>query len=226
MTNDFNPARGYLCQLNYTVTRTDYIPPLYHLTGYLAYNPIENTSRLTLPGHIPDLREFLAHRAPPVLLRPYGSGPAWCSASSPWPMLPLHLVGRLTSSTIGSAAVLLRAYPRAPPCISAGSLMATRPEQRPASPAELARAVVRGLAVNPLQMRASPPQGDPLTFLHGFVFQKSSSPNYHTVRLSSYPKCRVEAFCSPSRSPPAERGRSSIPHPAGHWHLEDCSSPA
>ena len=30
-------------KLNYTVTETDYIPPLYHLTGYLAYNPIEST---------------------------------------------------------------------------------------------------------------------------------------------------------------------------------------
>ena len=150
MTNNFNPARGYLCPSNYTVTWIDYIPPLYHPTGYLAYNPVENTLRLTLPGHIPDSREFLAHLARPVQLRPYGSGPAWCSASSPWPRLPLHLVGRLTSSTNGSAAVLLEACPQAPPCHSAGSLMATKPAQHPASPAELARAVVRGLAVNRL----------------------------------------------------------------------------
>ena len=63
MTNDFNLARDYLCTLNYTVTWTDYIPPLYHPTGYLPYNLVENTLRLTLPGHIPDSREFLAHLA-------------------------------------------------------------------------------------------------------------------------------------------------------------------
>ena len=39
----FNTARGYLCPSNYTVIWTDYIDPLYHLTGYLAYNPVENT---------------------------------------------------------------------------------------------------------------------------------------------------------------------------------------
>ena len=157
MKNDFNPARDYFCPLNYTVTWTDYTPPLYHPTGYLAYNPVENTLRLTPPGPIPDSREFLAYLAPPVRLRPYGSGPAWCSASSPLPRLLLHLAGMLISSTEGSAAGLLEAGPQAPPCHSAGSLMATRPEQHPASPVELTRAVVRGLVVNRLQMRASPP---------------------------------------------------------------------
>ena len=146
MTNDFNPARGYLCPLNYTITWTDYIPPLCHPIGYLVYNPVENTWRLTLPGHIPDLREFLTHRAPPVLLRPYGSGPAWCSASSPLPRLLLFLADMLISSTGGSTAGLLEAGPQAPPCHSAGDLMATRPEQRRASPAELARATVKVLA--------------------------------------------------------------------------------
>ena len=116
----------------------------------------------------------------------------------------MHLAGKLTSSTVGGAAVLLEAYPQAPPCHSAVSLMATRPRQRPTSLAELARAVVRGLVVHRPQMRASPPQGDPLTFLQAKFFQYTSSPNYTTVRLCPYHKCRVEAFCSPSRSPPAE----------------------
>ena len=165
MTNDFNPARGYLCPSNYTVIWTDYIHPLYHPTGYLTYNPVENTLRLTPPGHIPDSREFIAHLARPVQLRPYGSGPAWCSASSPSPTLLLHLACRLTSSTNGSAAVLLEACPQAPPCHLAGSLMATETAQCPASLAELAHAVVRGPAVNHLQKRASPPQGDPSAFL-------------------------------------------------------------
>ena len=173
MTNDFNPARGYLCPSNYTVIWTDYIHPLYHPTGYLAYNPVENTLRLTLPGHIPDSREFLAHRAPPVLLRPYGSGPAWCSASSPLPRLLLLLAGMLISSTDGSAAGLLEAGPQAPPCHSAGGLMATRPKQHRASPAEHARASAKVLAANHLQMRASPLQGDPLTFLQAIVFSKN-----------------------------------------------------
>ena len=51
--------------------------------------------------------------------------------------------------------------------------MATRPEQRHASPVELARATVKVLAANQLQMRASPLQGGPLTFLQAKKFQKN-----------------------------------------------------
>ena len=106
-----------------------------------------------------------------------------------------------------------------PPCPLAGSLMATKTAQCPASPAELARAVVRGPAVHHLQKRASPPQGDPSAFLQTQLFQYASSPNYATVRLGTYDKCRGEAFCSPSWSLPAARGHPSIPRPAEHWHL-------
>ena len=134
-------------------------------------------------------------------------------------MLLLHLVGRLISSTNGSSAVLLEACPQAPPCHLAGSLMAIETAQCPASPAELARAVVRGPAVNHLQKRASLPQGDPSAFLQTQLFQYTSSPNYTTVRLGTYDKCRGEAFCSPSRSLPAAHGRPSIPRTAEHWHL-------
>ena len=140
-------------------------------------------------------------------------------------MLLLHLAGKLTPSTIRSAAVLLEAYPQAPPCHSAGNLLATRLEQRRATPNELARATVKGLVANRPQMRASPPRGHLLTFLQAKFFKNTSSPNYNLVRLDTYHKFRIEAFCSPSRSPPAKRGRPSIPRPAGHWHLEDCSSP-
>ena len=140
-------------------------------------------------------------------------------------MLLLHLAGRLISSTNRSAAMLLEACPQAPPCHLAGSLMATETAQCPTSPAELARAVVRGLAVNRLQMRASPPQGDPLAFLQTQLFQYTSSSNYATVRLGTYHKCHGEAFCSPSRSPPAGRECLLFLRPARHWHLEDCSSP-
>ena len=62
----FNPARDYICPLNYIVTWTDYIFPLYRPIGYLACNPVGNTLRLTLPGHTLDSREFLAHLAPRV----------------------------------------------------------------------------------------------------------------------------------------------------------------
>ena len=63
MTNDFNLARDYICPLNYIVTWTDYILPLYRPTGYLAYNPVGNTLRLMLLGHTPDLWESLYHMA-------------------------------------------------------------------------------------------------------------------------------------------------------------------
>ena len=72
--------------------------------------------------------------------------------------------------------------------------MATKPLQRPASPAELARAVVRGLTVNRLQMRASPPQGDPLAFLQAQLFQYTSSPNYAIVHLGTYINAAAKPF--------------------------------
>ena len=56
-------------------------------------------------------------------------------------------------------------------------------------------------------------------------FQYASSSSCTTVRLGTCHKCRDEAFCSPSRSPPAEREHLLIRRPAEHWHLEDCSSP-
>ena len=94
--------------------------------------------------------------------------------------------------------------------------MATETMQCPASDAELARADVRGPAVNHLQTRASPPLGDPSAFLQTQLFQYTSSPNYATVHLGTYDKCRGEAFSSPSWSLPAAHGRPSIPRPDEH----------
>lgn len=48
----YNPARTqYTCHFNYIVMQTGYIPLLYHPTGSVAYNLVENTLRLILLAH-------------------------------------------------------------------------------------------------------------------------------------------------------------------------------
>ena len=152
----YNLTRDYIRPLKYIVTWTQKLLPLYRLTGCLAYNPIGKTWRLSLLGHIPNSLEFLVHLTPEVRTGPYDSDQAWCTVFLPWPRPLVHLLGRPISSIIESAAELLGLASQAPPYSLEGRRMATRPWQRSALIAELARTFGTALAADRLEIRTFP----------------------------------------------------------------------